>query len=502
MFVMQSRDAAARRACRALARAAAVTAVAALTLLGSLAIGASPATALDADAGAGGGAEGGKKAFFPYPVQKKTLANGLDVVVIPTPEFKGVLSYNTVVMVGSRNEVEPGKSGLAHLFEHILFRHRWQGQDSGYDAAVSRMGAYNNASTWFDITYYEPLTFASNLDQLAQLEADRFQSLAITEKIFQTEAGAVLGEYRRIASDPSNRMDEVQSELMYGSYGYGHTTIGTLVDVEDMPNEYQAAVRFYDDYYRPNNCVLIVAGDVDPAKVFALAEKLYSGWKNKPIPQIPEPAALGGPKRQDLTWPVDVPPRVQVGYRMPAYKTGSVETAIGQILPELLASETAPLYQKMRYQKQTATGLYLQSVLYESFGPGPMLLTAVLYKDKYDTQGKALLADALGDMTSALDDLQGFSKRADAAQTLEELKDKYMYDLLSGINSPAHAARVFGEYYRFERDVNVFDKLMASVRALKPTDIDAFARATFVPANQATITLVPDAAQAAAAGTR
>jgi predicted Zn-dependent peptidase len=131
-----------------------------------------------------------------------------------------------------------------------------------------------------------------------------------------------------------------------------------------------------------------------------------------------------------------------------------------------------------------------------------MLLTAILYKDKYDAQGTGLLQDAVGDMVTALDDLKSYSKRADAAQTLEELKDKYAYDLLSGINSPARAAELFAEFYRFERDVNVFDTMLAAVRALQPTDIDAFARATFVPANQVTITLVPDAASAAAAGTR
>jgi zinc protease len=269
-----------------------------------------------------------------------------------------------------------------------------------------------------------------------------------------------------------------------------------------MPNEYKAAVRFYDDYYRPNNCVLVMAGDVEPQHVFTMAEKLYGAWKSKPIPKIPDPAPLGGPKRQDLTWSVDVPPRVQVGYRMPPYKTSAVETAVGRLLPELLASETAPLYQKMRYQKQTATALFTAAELYQSFGPGPMVLTAILYKEQYDAQGAPLLEDALGDMVAALNDLKSFSQQPDAARTLDELKDKYTYDLLSGIDSPAHAAELFAEFYRFERDTAVFDSMIAAVRALKPEDIDAFARATFVPANQVTVTLVPDAAQAAVTGTR
>jgi zinc protease len=132
---------------------------------------------------------------FPYPVYKKTLPNGLDVIVIETPEFKNVLSYNTLVLAGSRNETEPGKTGLAHLFEHILFRHRFGGRDGGYQDLVERLGAHNNAWTWFDVTYYHPLTFTSNLTGrktatetlpgLIELESSRFKALDFTEEILR-----------------------------------------------------------------------------------------------------------------------------------------------------------------------------------------------------------------------------------------------------------------------------------------------------------------------------
>src|SRR5688572_16802207 len=85
--------------------------------------------------------------FFPYPVQKKTLANGLDVIVIETPEFKDVLSFNTLILAGSGRENEKGRSGLAHLFEHIIFRHDHD-TPNAYQAAVEALGAYNNAYTW------------------------------------------------------------------------------------------------------------------------------------------------------------------------------------------------------------------------------------------------------------------------------------------------------------------------------------------------------------------
>ena len=124
---------------------------------------------------------------FPYPIHKKTLANGLDVIVIETPEFTDVLSYNTLVLAGARNETEPGKSGLAHLFEHILFRHRYAREEGGYEERMTRLGTHNNAWTWFDVTFYHPLTFTSNLTKrgelpgVLELESARFKALDFTE---------------------------------------------------------------------------------------------------------------------------------------------------------------------------------------------------------------------------------------------------------------------------------------------------------------------------------
>ena len=102
--------------------------------------------------------------FFPYEVHKRTLENGLDVIVIPTPEFKDVVNWNTLILAGSRNEIEKGRSGLAHLFEHIAFRHKFEDTENSYDTRIEAIGAFDNAWTWFDVTYYHPVTFASNIE--------------------------------------------------------------------------------------------------------------------------------------------------------------------------------------------------------------------------------------------------------------------------------------------------------------------------------------------------
>ena len=442
-----------------------------------------------------GQTDGLGKDFFLYPVQKRSLGNGMDVIVIETPEFKDVLSYNTLVLAGARNEMEVGKTGLAHLFEHILFRHRWKGMTNGYDRLINEMGAFNNAWTNFDVTFYHPLTFVSNLlsrenrPGLAQLEAARFRNLDFTEEIFKTEAGAVLGEYRRNASNPRLRMSEHLLELAFPDHSYGHTTIGYLKDIEDMPNKYGAALDFYKTYYRPNNVVLIVAGDVRAQEIFELTEKLYGDWEPGEQPDIPNAGPLAGPRREHVPWGADVPPQVLYSYRMPAFRPSSSEGVVGQLLPELLAGETAPLFQRLRYEKKTASRFFLYSGHYESFDSRLLILSATLFKEPFEARAGAYFDEVISDIEKAFSDLREYSVIPDAGKQLEELKSKFRFDFLSLLNSPANIAEQFAWYYRFERNPQVFDTLVNAVESLTPADIDAFARTYFTRKSRVIVTM-------------
>jgi zinc protease len=262
--------------------------------------------------------------FFPYEVKTKTLANGLTIIVIPTPEFKDMVTYSTAVFAGSRNETEKGKTGLAHLFEHIMFRHEIGGQPGGYSDAIRRMGAHNNAWTDYDLTFYHPTTFSENLfgpinrpggplPGLIELEASRFMNLTLPRKTFEVEAGAVLGEYRKIFSDPAQKAVEDLSPVAFPHHPYGHTVIGYRDDVENMPNAWDSAWEFYHNYYAPNDVAVIAVGDVDPAKIFAEAEKRYADWKPSHPPQIPAESAPDGPKQVHVKWEADVSPRLFIG---------------------------------------------------------------------------------------------------------------------------------------------------------------------------------------------
>ncbi|HEX8253029.1 MAG TPA: pitrilysin family protein [Thermoanaerobaculia bacterium] len=427
--------------------------------------------------------------FFPYPVQKRTLPNGLDVIVIETPEFKNVLSFNTLIMAGSGRENEKGRTGLAHLFEHIMFRHLHD-TPAPYEAGITAMGAFNNAYTWYDITYYHPLTFSTNLDRLAALEGSRFRNLTYTERVFRTEAGAVYGEYRRNASDPSLRLEEVLGDLMYGTaHGYGHSTIGYLPDVQDMPNAYRAAVKFYDDYYRPNNAFVVVSGDVRANEVFAVVEREFGAWKAKKTPEQPDPKPIDGPKKRHETWESDIPPRVVVAYMTPPYVPGSAEAGAMDVMAELMAGETSPLYRRLRYEEQVASAFGVDNRSTIGIDARPMGAYVTVAKEKYDAQGRALLDRIDRDVAAGFEALANFSSQPGAAQRLESIKSQLRYDILASFNSPSNIAENFANFYRLNRNPQVLEQVAQGIANLKPTDIDAFARRYFTPKNRASITL-------------
>ena len=453
--------------------------------------------------------------FFPYEIQAKTLPNGLQVIVVPTPEFKDTVTYSTVVLAGSRNETQKGKTGLAHLFEHIMFRHEYGGKPGGYEAQIDRLGVYNNAWTDFDLTYYHPTTFTSNLlgpvqrpdgpvPPLIELESSRFKALKLDRKTFEVEAGAVLGEYRRIFSDPAEKMLEQLSPIAFPHHPYGHTVIGYPEDVENMPNAWDAAWEFYRNYYAPNEVAIIVVGDVQPSIIFAAVQKYYGDWQPSHPPQIPAEQPPAAAQSVHVKWDADVSPILMVGYHTPAMQPGSRETAVSMILPELLVSRSAPLYQQLRYQKQTVTSFTIYpgsggfpgtGEVLQATDPHLMLLESELVLDRFRKEGQKYVADVQNDMITGADALKHFSKTPHAGQILEVVKSKIRNDFLGELDSTDNIAEHLAWYYRFNRDPHVFDSLMRAIDSLSPKDVDEYAAKYFVPQGRIISTLWHDTAQ-------
>src|SRR5688572_7279236 len=206
---------------------------------------------------------------LPFKATEKTLANGLKVIVVPTG-FPNIVSIQIPVQTGSRNEVEPGKSGFAHFFEHMMFRGTKEYPPDKYNSIITKAGARQNAYTTDDYTNYHTTFAKEDLEQVLKIEADRFQNLSYPEEAFKTESRAVLGEYNKNSANPMNKLIEVQRDHAYTVHPYKHTTMGFIRDIEEMPNQFEYSKIFFDRWYRPEYTTVIIAGDVKPAEAIPL----------------------------------------------------------------------------------------------------------------------------------------------------------------------------------------------------------------------------------------
>src|SRR5688572_27405951 len=265
----------------------------------------------------------------------------------------GLISYNTMVRVGSRDEVEKGVTGFAHFFEHMMFRGTKKYTPEIIDAYLKKTGADQNGFTTDDFTCYTFFGRNDWLEELVAMEADRFQNLDYTEDVFKTESKAVLGEYNKSASSPYLPLEERLRELVYRQHTYGHTTLGYLKDIEDMPNQYQYSKTFFRRFYTPDNAVIIVVGDFDPPALTEMIRKHYSSWKLKrDATKIKDEPPQKKEVRGVVDWKTPTLPLLSLSWRTPATKYDSAETAVYTILFELLFGKVSPIHTDLVLEQQ------------------------------------------------------------------------------------------------------------------------------------------------------
>src|SRR5438128_1283712 len=201
-----------------------------------------------------------------------TLANGLEVVVVPdhrTPVVTHMIWYK----VGSADETS-GKSGLAHFLEHLMFKGTAKNPAGKFSQTVAALGGQENAFTSSDYTGYFQRTSKEHLKTLMEFEADRMTGLVLTDDAVKPELNVVLEEQnQRIANNPGARLGEQMEAALYLNHPYGKPIIGWRQEIEGLTRE--DTLAFYRRFYTPNNAVLIVAGDVTADEVKALAQETY-----------------------------------------------------------------------------------------------------------------------------------------------------------------------------------------------------------------------------------
>lgn len=415
--------------------------------------------------------------IFPYKYQETKLPNGLTVILIPMKN-SGLISYFTVIHTGSRNEVEPGKSGFAHFFEHMMFRGTDKYPADVRGKIVTEMGADTNAYTSDDMTVYF-LHFPDRyLEKVIDLESDRFMNLKYALPEFQTEARAVLGEYNKNFANPFFPLEEKLHDVAFETSSYKHTTMGFIKDIEDMPNQYEYSLQFFQRYYRPDNATILVTGNFDPAPTLALIKKYYSNWKGKAaiVTQKPEPPQKGV-KEGKVDYQGETLPIVAMAYKAPAFNPADIDGASLSLLAKYAFGETSELYQKLVLNEQKVE--FVQAD-YEQHRDPYLFTIYTRIKDPKDIDGvKKDIQDALEQMKT---------KPVDEAR-LNDLKSNVRYGFLMSLDTSRSTASQLAPVLALTWDISGINKTYETYQMVTPADIQRAAEKYFKPDAETVITL-------------
>lgn len=415
--------------------------------------------------------------IVPFPAVTKTLENGLEVIIVRTG-FPNIVSLQIPVKTGSRNEVEPGKSGFAHFFEHMMFRGTKNYPPEKYQDIVNRAGARQNAYTTDDFTNYHITFAAEDLEKILEIEADRFQHLEYSLAAFQTEARAVLGEYNKNFANPIRKLFEVQRNAVYTTHPYKHTTMGFIEDIEDMPNEFEYSREFFDRWYRPENAAIVLIGDLDPDQTFALVEKHWSSWKRGSyrveIPQ--EPAATGTIWHHHKA-ESPMPPLLAVAFRGARFDTKTPDTAALELMVDLWFGETSQLYNRLVREEQKVDLFFAGNATNED----PDLINVIARVKKWEDVN-AVRDAILETMARATIETVDPAKLADAKSYLR-------YGFAAGMSSNEAIGAILARFIRYERSFDTVNELFATYDQVTPELLRDTAK-RYASASPTTVTLM------------
>ena len=418
-----------------------------------------------------------QRGVIPYDYTVDSLPNGLRLVTVPT-DRPGLVALYIVVNTGSRNEVEPGKSGYAHFFEHMMFRGSENYTPEQRDAILKRAGASANAYTTDDRTVYHEVFAREDLPEVMKLEADRFQRLKYGEDVYKTEALAVLGEYNKNSANPISKLFETLRSTAFGRHTYRHTTMGFLKDIQDMPNQYRYSLQFYDRYYRPEYTTIMLVGDVTREQALALTREHFGSWKrgswNPQIPREPEQKAA---RTAHVSWPTSTLPYVAVAFKGPAFSTERKDKAALDLLAAMAFGQNSDLYRKLVLQEQKV----------DLLGPS--------FSDRKDPELFTVFARIKSPADTAyvreqiLATFQRFTREPVDQARLDAVRSNMKYSAALAMNSSEAVAGALASYIALGGSPEVLDRLYRLYDTITPEDIRQTAARYFVPQHRTIVTL-------------
>ncbi|CAM4228479.1 M16 family metallopeptidase [Pseudoalteromonas byunsanensis] len=405
------------------------------------------------------------------------LENGLRVMVVKT-DYPDVVSVHIPVSVGSRDEVESGRTGFAHFFEHMMFKGSKKYPKDVYADILKNSGVDNRAYTTNDYTNYYLSFSKQHLDKVLEIEADIFQNLTYTEAQFRTEALTVKGEYLKNNANPLRQLLSAARKEAFDKHTYKHTTMGFFEDIEAMPDQMAYGQTFFERFYNPEYVSLVIVGDVDPQETIAMVKKHWGDWERgdyvSKVPQEPKQSAPKYVHKQSEGLPGHW---LLVSYKGAAWQSETKDRAALDLISDLYFSETSDLYQQLVVEKQIAS----QMLTYNPETKDPGLLHVFVKVE--NAEDLATVRDAINQTyAKARTELVNEDK-------LNALKSNRKYSFINGLDSSGAIASRLAEYMHFERDPEVINQLYATADAISAEDIKAIANKYFVDSNRTTVTM-------------
>jgi len=409
---------------------------------------------------------------FDLPFESRELANGLKVFVVKT-DYPDIVSLQIPVQTGSRNEVEPGKSGFAHFFEHMMFRGTENTPPEVYAAKLKAAGAEQNAYTTDDYTNYHIDFTKADVETVLALEADRFMNLSYSEDVFRTEALAVKGEYIKNSANPIRKLLEQVRNAHYQVHTYKHTTMGFFEDIEDMPNQYEYSKQFFDRWYRPEKAAVILVGDLEFEPTFALVEKYFGPWQRGSYrADIPVEPAAAGPTSAYIPMETPTQPWITVAFRGPAFDAAQLDMPAMDLVSQLFFAEGSDLHRRLVLERQVVDQLF--PYFPNNADPGLLYVFARIT----DPAAAAEVRDEI------LDTFAKVRTEPVGDEKLARVKDRMRYAFLGGLDNTVAIAGALAGIVQVDREIETINALYRSYEAVTAEDIVRLANQYFVDAGR------------------
>lgn len=413
------------------------------------------------------------------PLTQYKLDNGLNIYVIEN-HAAPVFTYQTWFNAGSKTEKLDPKlqaTGLAHLFEHMMFRGTAKHGDGQFDDILTRAGVHDeNATTWFDRTnYYESLP-KDKLATVMDLESDRMINLVVDQKLLETEKGAVLGEYNLGLDDPDTISYDKLYEAAFTVHPYRYTTIGTANEIKSFTVD--QANYFYKRYYSPSNATVLVIGDVDPAKVAAAAQQYYGGVPGQTVllPTAPVEPTQSLERKVQFQHPQLKQTRVLIGHHIPGVKDADFP-ALWVLMSTLTYGQGALL--ELNWVNAGVT-VWVRGDINQFADPGLFIVAADLQPGKTPDDAEKAFDDTISALLSGGAD--GLIARA---------KNQLLLSLNSQLEDNESMASFLGEYIPTAGDPTFGFSLITAIQNLTPADLLRVAGKYLQPSNRTLVVGTP-----------